>query len=310
LRRDKCLSYRKSSPEKKEKTLLLPPKENHPPSSGMKNPLSDKIILITGASGGIGEAAARAFDREGACVILASRNQAKLESIACEMKLAGVYAIDMMDEAAVKEMILKVIEKYSRIDILINNAASIIVSPVETVTSEDMLKAMRTNLIGPMVAVQTLMPFMKKLGGGHIINIGSPGYMMGIPYYAPYVCSKAAVSAWTRTMQAEWAGSEIMVSEYFPGYIKTDSKPESRVGEVAQDLLMEEKQNFLTRTFAKPKTPEDVARQLIKLALKPRILAYSGSGVRIGAFISNFAGFRLGIAKQMAETARTKMNGS
>ncbi len=276
----------------------------------MKNPLSDKIILITGASGGIGEAAARAFDREGACVILASRNQAKLESIACEMKLAGVYAIDMMDEAAVKEMILKVIEKYSRIDILINNAASIIVSPVETVTSEDMLKAMRTNLIGPMVAVQTLMPFMKKLGGGHIINIGSPGYMMGIPYYAPYVCSKAAVSAWTRTMQAEWAGSEIMVSEYFPGYIKTDSKPESRVGEVAQDLLMEEKQNFLTRTFAKPKTPEDVARQLIKLALKPRILAYSGSGVRIGAFISNFAGFRLGIAKQMAETARTKMNGS
>ena len=276
----------------------------------MKNPLSDKIILITGASGGIGEAAARAFDREGACVILASRNQAKLESIASKMKHAGVYAIDMMDEAAVKEMILKVIEKYSRIDILINNAASIIVSPVETVTSEDMLKAMRTNLIGPMVAVQTLMPFMKKLGGGHIINIGSPGYMMGIPYYAPYVCSKAAVSAWTRTMQAEWAGSEIMVSEYFPGYIKTDSKPESRVGEVAQDLLMEEKQNFLTRTFAKPKTPEDVARQLIKLALKPRILAYSGSGVRIGAFISNFAGFRLGIAKQMAETARTKMNGS
>jgi short-subunit dehydrogenase len=132
--------------------------------------------------------------------------------------------------------------------------------------------------------------------------------MMGIPFYAPYVCSKAAFSAWTRTLQSEWAGSEVLVSEYFPGYIKTDSKPESRIGDVGQDLLMEEKQNFLTRTFAKPKTPGDVARQLVKLAKKPKILTYSGAGVHIGAFISNFAAFRLSLATQMAKTARKKLN--
>ena len=158
-----------------------------------------------------------------------------------------------------------------------------------------------------MIAIQKALPYMRKQGGGHIINVGSPGYMMGIPFYAPYVCSKAALSAFTRTIQAEWAGTEIMVSEYFPGYIKTNSVPESRVGEIDQDLLMSPKQNFLTRTFARPKTPEDVANQLVKLAEHPKILAYSSFSIKLGAYISNIASFRLSIAKEMAAIARLKL---
>lgn len=83
--------------------------------------------------------------------------------------------------------------------------------------------------------------------------------------------------------------------------------PESRIGEVNQDFLMSEKQNFLTRIFTKPKTAESVAKDLIKLTLKPRLLMHSGVGVRIGSFISNLPSFRLSIARQMAETARRKM---
>ncbi|MCX6244041.1 MAG: SDR family NAD(P)-dependent oxidoreductase [Bacteroidetes bacterium] len=269
--------------------------------------LKNKVVLITGASSGIGEAAARAFDKVGARVVLVARRKEKLDAIASTLKDALVIPADLSDPSEAVRMIDETVEKAGRIDVLINNAAAIIVSPSEDVSADDLLKAFRTNLLSPVAAAQHALKLMQKQGSGHIINIGSPGYMMGIPFYASYVCSKAALSAWTRTIQAEWAGSGIHISEYFPGYISTDSKPESRIGEVEQDFLMEQKQNFITRTFAKPKKAEDVAAQLVRLALKPRLLAYSGFGVKIGAYISNISSFRLSIAKQMAETARKKL---
>jgi NAD(P)-dependent dehydrogenase (short-subunit alcohol dehydrogenase family) len=268
---------------------------------------TDKVILITGASGGIGAATALAFDREGARLCIASRRKEKLDQLAAQLHDPLVLPVDLSDENQVKKMISDTIARFGRIDILVNNAASIIVSPAETVMTEDMLHAFKTNLLAPMIAIQQVLPYMRKQGEGHIINIGSPGFMMGIPFYAPYVTSKAALSAFTRTVQAEWAGTEIIVSEYFPGYIKTDSVAESRVGEIDQDLLMSPKQNFLTRTFAKPKSPEDVARQLVKLAEHPKTLAYSSFTVRLGAFISNISSFRLSIAKEMARVARAKL---
>lgn len=270
--------------------------------------IDNKTVIITGASGGIGHATAKAFSNSGARVVLVSRRRGILEELAGQMKDAFVIQADLSEEEDCRKMIDLTLSHYGRIDILINNAASIIVSSSESVGRKDLLRAFSTNLLGPVTATQEVIPHMLKQGGGHIINIGSPGYMMGIPYYSPYVCSKAAFSAWTRTIQSEWKGSNIIVSEYFPGYIKTDSKPESRMGDVDQDLLMNTEQNFITRLFAKPQDPDDVARQLVKLAMKPRILVYSDFSTRIGAFISNISSFRLSIAAQMAATVRKKKN--
>lgn len=271
-------------------------------------PLQNKVILITGASSGIGAAAALAFDAAGAKVAMAARRLEKLEEVAARIHQPLVIAVDLGDETQVRSMVHKVTAHYGRIDVLINNAASIIVAKSDAVLPADLIRAISTNLIAPVVATQESIRIMQKQGGGHIINIGSPGFMMGIPFYAPYVCSKAAFSAWTRTIQAEWAGTEIIVSEYFPGYIRTDSSPESRLGSIEQDFLMAGKQNFLAKIFTKPRSPEDVARHLIKLILKPRTLAYSDLSVQIGAFISNFPGFRLNIASQLAKNARAKKN--
>ena len=269
--------------------------------------LENKVVLITGASSGIGAAAAIAFDKARAKVALAARRIDKLEEISKLLRDALVLRTDISVEAQAIKMVEDTVAHYGMIDILINNAACIIVSPAETVLPEDMLKALRTNLIGPIVATQRAAKHMRNHGGGHIINVGSPGFMMGIPFYSPYVCSKAAFSAWTRTLQAEWANSKIIVSEYFPGYIKTDSKPESRIGDVEQDLLMKTGQNFISLMFTKPRTAEDVAHDLVRLAIKPKTLVYSGFTVRLGAWIANFAGFRLKLAKEMAQTARMKM---
>jgi short-subunit dehydrogenase len=267
----------------------------------------DKVVLITGASGGIGEAVALSFGQEGAKVVLVSRRKEKMESIASRLQNAYVIEADLSDPSAAVSMIDETVKRYGRLDILINNAACIIVSRSEEVLPEDLMLAFRTNLIAPVVASQCALKYFSRQGNGHIINIGSPGFMMGIPFYSPYVCSKAALSAWTRTIQAEWTGTGIQISEYFPGYIKTDSKPESRIGEVPQNFLMSDKQNFLTRVFAKPKTAEDVAKDIIKLTLKPKPLMHSGTGVKIGTFISNIPSFRLSIARQMAMTAKRKI---
>jgi len=271
--------------------------------------LKNKVILITGATGGIGKAAARAFDKEGCHVVIASRRKEILNTLASEIKSVLVLPVDLTEETQTIEMIDKTINYFGQLDILINNAASIIVVPSEQVDSDDLLKAFKTNLCGAVAATQRAIHHMKNNGGLHIINVGSPGFMMGIPFYLPYVCSKAAFSTWTRTIQAEWENTDIRVSEYFPGYIMTNSRPESRIGEVDQDFLMNKKQNFISRHFTKPQTPEEVAKQLVKLALKPRPLMCSSFSVRLGTFISNFPAFRLSIASQMAKTARSKTSG-
>jgi len=268
----------------------------------------DKVVIITGASGGIGKAAALAFNKAGAKTVLVARRAEVLGEIASTMKDTLVLPADLSSEEDCRMVISQAVSSFGRVDILINNAASIIVSASEDVSRDDLMKAFTTNLLGPVTLTQAVIPHMLGRGGGHIINVGSPGFMMGIPFYAPYVCSKAAFSAWTRTIQAEWEGSSIRVSEYFPGYIKTNSKPESRLGEVEQDFLMNSKQNFITRLFAKPKDPHDVARHLVALAMKPRTLMYSDFGTMLGAFISNISPFRLSIAIQMADTARKKKN--
>jgi len=271
------------------------------------NDLNGKVIIITGASGGIGEAAARAFDRAGSRIVLVSRREDKLKEIALKLKDALVIPADLSDEGQARGMIEKTIDHYGRLDILMNNAANIMVVNAENVSTEDFLKAFMTNLCGPALATRLAFAQMEAQESGHIINIGSPGFMLGIPFYAPYVCSKAAFSAWTRTIQAEWADSCVKISEYFPGYIRTDSKPESRLGDINQDFLMEEKQNFIARHFTKPQSPEQVAKQLVRLAIRPRALMCSSFQVRLGAFISNFPSFRINIASQMAKTARSKM---
>jgi len=237
---------------------------------------------------------------------MAARRKERLEAMAAGMHDPLIIPVDLSDGNSAREMVGRVVAHFGRIDVLINNAASIIVDRSDSVSSSDLLKAFSTNLVAPVAATQEAINHMRKQGGGHIINIGSPGFMMGIPFYSPYVCSKAAFSAWTRTIQAEWAGMGIIVSEYFPGYIWTDSRPDSRLGDIDQDFLMSDDRGFLAKLFTKPKFPEDVARQLVRLILKPKTLVYSDFTVRIGAIISNIPGFRLNLARQMAENGRRK----
>jgi len=265
------------------------------------------VVLITGASSGIGRTAALAFDRAWARVAIAARRRERLEEIAALMKNALVLPVDISDDKAAVSMVDRTVEAFGRIDVLINNAAAIIVSPAEDATPDDLLRSFRTNVVGPVAATNRAVQYMLKQGYGHIINVGSPGFIIGVPLYLPYVCSKAAMCGWTRTIQAEWSGTPVRVSEYFPGYIKTDSPAESRFGPVDQDTIIDPEQNAITRFFTRPKTPEDVARQLIALVRRPRPLVYSSFLTSLGAWVANLPGRRLSIARNMAAAARKRL---
>ena len=265
------------------------------------------VVLITGASSGIGKAVALAFDRAGARVAMAARRRENLEENATRMKNPLIIPTDLSDERQAEEMVDRTVGHFGRIDVLINNAAAIVVSRADEVATDDLIRSFKTNLIGPLRATNRAVGFMRKQGRGHIINIGSPGFMLGIPLYTPYVCSKAALCGWTRTIQAEWAGTGIQVSEYFPGYIKTDSPAESGYGPVSQDAIIDPDQNALTRFFTRPRTPGDVARQLIGLVKRPRLLVYSSPLIALGAWVANLPGRRLKIAMGIAAAGRKRL---
>jgi NAD(P)-dependent dehydrogenase (short-subunit alcohol dehydrogenase family) len=270
--------------------------------------LENAVVLVTGASSGIGKSIALKFDAEGAMVALAARRAEKLNETASKMKNPFVIPTDISDYTQAREMVVKTISNFGRIDILINNAAAIIVSRSDDLTPEDMLKAYRTNVIGPIIATNEAVSHMRKQGLGHIINVGSPGFMIGVPLYGPYVCSKAAMSAWTRTIQAEWRGTGIIVSEYFPGYIMTDSPAESSFGPIDQDAVIDRERNFITKFFTKPGTPEGVAAQIVNIARNPRILTYSSRTGSIGSWLSNITSLRIRIAAGMAKNIRKRLN--
>jgi len=266
--------------------------------------IKDAVVLITGASSGIGRVTALAFDRAGAKVAMAARRKENLKENASQMSDALILPTDLSDEKQAVSMVDKTVKHFGRIDVLINNAATIYVSSADEVATDDLIRLFKINLIGPLRATNRAVHYMRRQGYGHIINIGSPGFMIGIPLYLPYVCSKAAMSGWTRTIQAEWAGTEIVVSEYFPGYIKTDSKAESRRGPVDQDAIIDPDQNFIMRFFTRPKYPEDVARQLIALVNKPKLLVYSSALTSFGSWVANMPKRRLAIATGIARAAR------
>jgi len=267
----------------------------------------NKVILLTGASSGLGAAMALALDKAGDRLAIAARRTERLQALATHMHEPLVLTADLSREEDAREIVRATVKHFGRIDVLINNAASIIVDHSASVSPADMLTAFRTNLIAPMVATQEALGFMRRQGRGHIINVGSPGFMVGVPSYAPYATTKGALTGWTRTLQAEWAGSEIVVSEFFPGYCKVDSPPDSRIGPVEQDFIMAEKQPFLSKYFTRPATPGKIAKLMVSLVEKPRPLVYSGFEVHLGAFIANLTRIRIRIGHQMAVNARNKM---
>lgn len=175
-----------------------------------------KIAIVTGASSGMGLETAKLLAKKGAKVALAARSEEKLKELSKELPDSFVVKTDMRVEKNIKDMIKKVLEHYGRIDILVNNAGRGYGSPVEFIDIKQFHELFELNLVGPLVAMQTVIPVMRKQGGGTIVNISSGTTLSYMPGVGPYASLKRALNGITLTARKELEKDKIIVSVVYP----------------------------------------------------------------------------------------------
>jgi short-subunit dehydrogenase len=184
--------------------------------------IKDKVAIVTGASSGIGKATARLFSEKGAKVVLASRSEDKLQKLAVKLPGSIAVPVDMTKAESIKNMIDRTMEHFGRIDILINNAGQGMSAPVEKINIEDYRRLIELNVIGPLAAMEIVVPIMRAQGGGAIVNVSSMVSKMYIPGIAAYASTKYALNALSLTARAELEKENIVVGVVHPYITNTD----------------------------------------------------------------------------------------
>lgn len=187
--------------------------------------VQDKIVIVTGASMGIGAATAHVFADAGAKLVLAARSADKLEAVANSLPAQAetlVVPTDMTDKAQVRALIDQAYERFGCIDMVINNAGQAAVGPVATVNPDLYRQIIELNLFGPLYMIQAVVPKMQAQGGGVIINISSNVSKMAIPGIGAYASTKYALNGLSLTARNELADDNIRVVLFHPGMTATD----------------------------------------------------------------------------------------
>jgi NAD(P)-dependent dehydrogenase (short-subunit alcohol dehydrogenase family) len=200
----------------------------------MPRPLSDQVVVIVGASSGIGRATALAFAERGAKVVCAARGVQALDTLVQQIKDAGGTAVavptDAAAPAAVRALATVAEERFGRIDTWLNAAAVGVWGKVEEISPEEFDRVMRVNFLGHVHGVQAALPALRRAGGGVILGISSLEGVRSVPMQAPYTASKWALRALYDTLRMELAadGEPIAVSTVLPAAINTPFFEHSR----------------------------------------------------------------------------------
>ena len=184
--------------------------------------LQDKVVIVTGASSGIGLATARLLAKQGAKVTLVSRSREKLERLATELLDSFAVTADMTRINEIESMIKRTMEHFGRIDVLINCAGQGYDAPVEKTNVDTLHHIFDLDLVGPLVAMQQVIPIMRKQGGGTIINVSSGTALMYLPNNGAYSGLKRALANISLTAREELKKDSIVVSVVYPYMTLTD----------------------------------------------------------------------------------------
>jgi len=187
--------------------------------SGVK--IDGSVIIVTGASSGIGEAIARLAHARGMKVVLAARRAALLSSVAESLPGSIAVPTDVTSSADVRALVDRVVGEFGRIDVLVNNAGQGLHVPVIDVDLDDVRAVLELNVLGPLALMKAVVPVMRRGGGGAIVNISSGSTRRVVVGVGPYAATKAALNTLTEVARAELARDNIAVSLVVPGVTKT-----------------------------------------------------------------------------------------
>ncbi len=229
----------------------------------MGGDLAGKVVIVTGASSGIGRETALHFARDKAKVVLTARRHQRLSTLENEIQGLGAEVLSLPTDVAqqnqVQAMFEHVLERFGRVNILVNNAGSGLFASVEETGPEDLEEILRVNLFGAFYGIRAVLPIMRKQGSGHIINISSIIGKRGVPLYGAYCASKFALLGLSESLRMELRNSGIAVSVVCP------------VG-TATEFFDTAKDPRGRKLGPKPpiQTPTHVARAIVRCAKSPR----------------------------------------
>jgi NAD(P)-dependent dehydrogenase (short-subunit alcohol dehydrogenase family) len=189
--------------------------------------LRDKVAVVTGGSRGLGLVLARHICAQGGKVALIARDQEELARAKADLISRGGEVLtaecDLLEVAQIETAVRKIIDRFGKIDILINNAGIIEVGPLEHMTREDFERAMRLHFWAPYELIRQIVPEMRTRGGGRIVNISSIGGKVAVPHLASYSASKFALTGFSDAIRVELARYNIRVTTVAPGMMRTGS---------------------------------------------------------------------------------------
>jgi 3-oxoacyl-[acyl-carrier protein] reductase len=205
------------------------PYESGVPASARDFSVMDRVVIVTGAGQGIGRELARQFAAAEAIVVVADLDFAKAEAVIKEIKEVGgaglAVRVDVADESSVVAMVDAVIEKWGRVDVLINNAsifATLEKRPFDEIPLAQWEQVLKVNVTGPYLGARAVAAHMRKAGFGRIINVSSDAVTRGTVNYLHYVTSKSAVIGMTNSLARELGGHGITVNCVRPGSVATE----------------------------------------------------------------------------------------
>ena len=212
----------------------------------------NKVVVVTGASSGIGESTAKLLARHGAKVVLGARRKDRLDAAVKEISAAGgkaiSVAVDVTKRAEVEALIKAAVDSFGRVDVIVNNAGIMPIAPIESLKVDEWDRQIDVNIKGVLYGVAAVLPHMQKQKSGHIINLAS---VFGIKVFAPggvvYSATKSAVRALTEGLRMELHSQNIRCTMISPGAVATEL-PEGSSEEATRKNLRE----FYKTTMAIP----------------------------------------------------------
>jgi short-subunit dehydrogenase len=193
----------------------------------LEDAVSDRTVMITGASSGIGKAAALQIGAAGGSVLLVARTREKLDETRIEIERLGgvahVHACDLGDPEDIDRMAAEALERHGTIDILVNNAGRSIRRSISRSYDRfhDYQRTMQVNYFGPVKLILDVLPVMRERGSGHIINISTMGLQTNTPRFAAYLASKAALDAFSRSIAPEVIDDGVHITTVYMPLVRT-----------------------------------------------------------------------------------------